>query len=113
MAFLPTNISGCGPWYKADALSLLDGSGVATWIDSSASGFNITQTTSTKQPAFKTNVINGLPVVRFDSSKSTGLSGVSKALNSSAFTSFVVFKTPINTSQCLFANDAFTGTQSQ
>lgn len=63
-AFSPTDISGLKGWYKADALSYNDGDSVTTWTDSSGNGYDLTQTTSAK-PKFKTNIINGKPVVRF------------------------------------------------
>lgn len=66
-AFSPTDISGLTLWLKADAIvGLNDADPVATWTDSSSQGNNATQATGTKQPAYKTNIINGLGIVRFD-----------------------------------------------
>ena len=63
---LPLLIPGLRSWLKADALSLADDSPVDSWIDSSGSGNDVMQDTGMKMPTFKTNILNGLPVVRFD-----------------------------------------------
>ena len=42
------------------------GSGVSQWNDLSGSSNNVTQPSSTLQPIYWTNVLNGLPTVRFD-----------------------------------------------
>jgi len=46
---------------------LADGDAVSTWADSE-SGSDLTQTTASNQPTYKTNVQNSQPVVRFDDS---------------------------------------------
>jgi hypothetical protein len=56
-----------------------DVSNVIQWDDKSGNGRNATQGTSGNQPTYQTNVLNGLPVVRFDGSNdrldfSTGIS---------------------------------------
>ncbi len=53
-------------WLKADSLALADDSPVDAWVDSSLSGNDVSQATGMKMPTFKTNILNGLPVVRFD-----------------------------------------------
>ena len=55
-------------WYKADSLSLSDGSGVVVWTDSSGNGHDVTQLSSGRQPTFETNELNSKPVLRFDGS---------------------------------------------
>ena len=55
-----------------------DGDAVALWKDRSGSGNDFQQSTGTRQPAYKTNVVNGLSVVRFNSS--TVLGAISAAL---------------------------------
>lgn len=67
-AFSPANITGLVLWLKADALALTDGSAVATWTDSSGAGNTASQGTGPNQPIYKTNIANGMPVVRFDGS---------------------------------------------
>ena len=54
-------------WLKADALTgLTNGAPVANWPDSTGNGFAATQSNPSRRPIYVTNVINGLPVVRFD-----------------------------------------------
>lgn len=53
-------------WLRADAgLSLTNGTNVASWTDQSRNGFVFAASTEATQPAWVTNVINGLPVIRF------------------------------------------------
>lgn len=68
-AFSPSSLPNLALWLKADAITgLTDGQSVATWNDSSGNGRNVTQATGVYQPTYKTNIINGKPVVRFDGS---------------------------------------------
>lgn len=55
-------------WLKADSLGLSDGAQITTWTDSAASPHSPTQATSNNRPTYRTNVLNGQPVVRFDGS---------------------------------------------
>jgi len=64
----PTDVSGLITWLKADSLGLDDGNAVATWTDSTLNAHNVTQSTENLKPIYKTNVVNGKPVVRFDGS---------------------------------------------
>ncbi len=68
---LPSAVSGSNlkMWLKADAITNLnDGEGVPTWFDSSGNGQDAIQGNSTLQPLYKTNILNGYPVVRGDGS---------------------------------------------
>jgi hypothetical protein len=66
----PTAVSGLTVWFKADAITgLSDGNPVATWPDLSGNGYNLTASGS-GQPTYKVNVLNGMPVVRFNGSNS-------------------------------------------
>lgn len=67
VAFVPTDIAGCKLWYNADSLVLNDTDPVSTWIDSSGNGNNATGS-GTARPLYRTNIVNGKPVVRFDGS---------------------------------------------
>lgn len=49
--------------YDATALSLSDGQSVSTWGDETGNGYALTAGTA---PTYKTGVINGNPVVRYD-----------------------------------------------
>lgn len=73
-AFDANNISGLQVWYKSDTLVLTNGDLVGTWADSSANGNNATQTVSSNKPSYVTNVVNGLPIVRFDGNDHLNLS---------------------------------------
>lgn len=54
-------------WLKADAITgLNDTDPVATWVDSSGAGNDATQGTAADRPIYRTNIVNGLPIVRFD-----------------------------------------------
>ena len=61
-------------WFRANSLTgLANGAAVAAWGDATGNGYSATQGTGAKQPAFLTNGINGLPVVRFNSTNGTAL----------------------------------------
>jgi len=60
--------SGLAIWYKADAGVQTSSSYVTQWNDQSGNGINASQGTSSYRPLLVSNVINGLPVVRFDGS---------------------------------------------
>ena len=60
-------------WFKADALSLANGAPVSLWPDSSGNGDSATQTNSSQRPTLVTGALNGLPVVRFNSTNQTYL----------------------------------------
>jgi hypothetical protein len=64
----PDDVSDLALWLKADALSLANNDPVSSWTDSSTSSNPATQATSGKQPIYKTNQVNGLPVVEFSTS---------------------------------------------
>lgn len=61
---MPTN--NLRLWLKADAITgLTNGDTVASWPDSSGFGFDAIQTNPPARPYYYSNVVNGLPVVRF------------------------------------------------
>ncbi len=65
--FLPTDISGIKLWLAANrGLNLSDGDPVGTWPDQSGNGNDATQGTGAAKPTYKTNILNGKPIVRFD-----------------------------------------------
>lgn len=60
-------------WYKADIITgKSDGDEVDSWTDSSGESNTLTQTQSGADPIYKTNIINSLPVLRFDKDVSPG-----------------------------------------
>jgi hypothetical protein len=63
----PLDISGCQFWYDASQITgLSDADPVATWSDLSGNARHATQATSGKRPLYRTNIVNGLPILRFD-----------------------------------------------
>ena len=65
----PASLPGLVLWLQADALTgLADGAPVATWPDRSGAGNSATQALASKQPAFRSGVVGGLPAVQFDAS---------------------------------------------
>jgi hypothetical protein len=55
-------------WYDADALALSDGAAVSSWTDRSAAADHAVQATGSQQPTYKTAIVNGHAVLRFDGS---------------------------------------------
>lgn len=69
---LPTTDGAVLPqvWFKADSIDgLADGDPVSTWADSTGNNHTATQSNGTYRPTFQTAEMNGLPVVRFATSK--------------------------------------------
>jgi len=66
-AFSPASIAGLKLWLDASQITgLNDGDAVATWSDLSGQSNSLTQGTASQKPTYKTNILNGKPVVRFD-----------------------------------------------
>lgn len=96
-AFDPLSISGCVLWLKADGscyntgtTQATDGQTVETWVDESATTATVTQATSGSRPTFKTNIVNGKPVLRFDGSDDYFPVTISGLSSSSGLTCFFV-----------------------
>lgn len=53
-------------WLKADSLSLSNDAVVASWTDSSGHNHPLLQSSASLKPVYKTNILNGKAVVRFD-----------------------------------------------
>src|SRR5579884_3225104 len=86
----PPSTNLVGQW-KADSLSLSDGQAVSSWADSSGSGNTASQSTGNNQPIYKANILNGLPVVRFNPTSFQQFLNVSTlAANPSAVSLFAV-----------------------
>lgn len=64
--FSPSQLPNLALWLDASKITgLADGDAVATWTDAGPLGKNATEATAEKRPTYKTNIVNGLPVVRF------------------------------------------------
>jgi hypothetical protein len=80
-------------WLKGDTLGLSDGTSVSTWADSSGNGNDATQATGANQPVFKTAIVNGHDVVRFDATNDGMVTPLSVA---SPFSIFIVYDCATN-----------------
>lgn len=61
----PPDIPDLLAWFDADQLVLSDNDPVSTWTDASGNGNDATGSGGSR-PTYKTGILNGLPVVRFD-----------------------------------------------
>ena len=115
--FDPRMIPGCALWLDgADSAQMVFSSGslVQQWSDKSSNAWHVTQSTTTKQPTFTTNALNGLSGLQFinPSGQTTGqclLTASQSSLDSiTGLTLFTVLK-PTWTSGDNVANPAFFG----
>lgn len=69
-AFSPASLPNLLAWWEADSFSLADGTAIGgagnEWVDLSGNGNSLTQSTAGARPVFKTAIVNGHPVIRFD-----------------------------------------------
>jgi len=86
----PDLISGLLAWWKADALTLNNNDAVSSWLDSSGNGYSMVQATGANQPIYKTNIVNGKPVVRFDATNDELAVSLSTT-TSAGWTVFIVY----------------------
>jgi hypothetical protein len=68
--FTPENVAGKVMDFDASNLALTDGAAVSSWADAGSGGQALVQATGSAQPIYKTNIVNGKPVVRFLSTSS-------------------------------------------
>ena len=60
-------VAGATLWLDASQITgLSDGAAISTWTDATGNGRNATQETASARPTYKTNIVNGKPVARFD-----------------------------------------------
>jgi hypothetical protein len=69
--FNPRQVGGLRLWLDAtdpagNGTQPANASSVSSWVDKSGNGNTVTQATGANQPTYRTNVLNGKPVVRFD-----------------------------------------------
>lgn len=79
-------------WLDAHSLSLSDGNQVSSFTDISGNSNNFSQSTSTKRPIYKENMVNGLPAINFDGVDDVLNSGSIASLESTNLTYFIVFQ---------------------
>jgi prepilin-type N-terminal cleavage/methylation domain-containing protein len=92
-----SGIEDLATWYETSLMSnsYQDGDRVANWEDINPQASNKNNTYSLGPPTFTTNIINGLPVIRFGADESF-IAFDGKTLNSDSSTLFAVGKTIIN-----------------
>lgn len=89
--FDPADILGMKVRLEADAITgLVDGDPISTWVDGSGNSNSPTGTTTTR-PLWKTGILNGLAIARYDGSDDK-LAFPSVPLSSSAATLFTIHK---------------------
>lgn len=86
-SFDPRNINGIRAWWDANQFpTLADNTTISTWRDLAGRGFDLTTATGT--PKYRTAIINGKPVIRFDGS--TRLTCANVLNTKTSFTAFAV-----------------------
>lgn len=86
--YIPSDFSNLVLWLEADSgvytdagktTLAADGDAVYTWDDQSTANKDAVQATLDKRPLYKTNIANGLPVIRYD-----GIDDVLKTFNTAS-----------------------------
>lgn len=95
--FSPLNYSPY-VWYKANTEAYGDGAAVGTMTDKSGNGRDATQSTAGNKPTFKTAILNGKSVYRFDGGDWVKTAAFASVL-SQPNTIYIVLKTTVNTLQ--------------
>lgn len=80
--FIPSSLSNLLWWIAARKITgLSDSDTIASWSDLSDNGYHAIQATGARQPTYKTNIINGLPVARFDGGDDLIMTGLNAGSN--------------------------------
>ncbi|MGW8123669.1 Calx-beta domain-containing protein [Roseivirga echinicomitans] len=81
-------------WLKANEITgLVSGADVQTWTDASGNSNTLTQPDALVSPVYQTNVLNGLPVVRFNKTNNRIRKGSFAGVSASNMTAIYVNKT--------------------
>lgn len=89
---VPSSIGGLSVWHRGDGITgQSDGSALTAWPDSSGNGFVTDQPISGHIPTYKTGIVAGRPVVRFDATAATAVRS-SAPTSQPAQTLFAVLK---------------------
>lgn len=101
----PDDLSGLAFWVKGDDANAAGA--ISSWTDQSGNGRHATQATGSKQPTKVLDVVNGLPIIRFDGTDDGLATSAFQTFPSKRGTVFIVWKNyqPINT-----ADDHLVGT---
>jgi hypothetical protein len=90
----PNRIPGLTLWLEADNVqNVADGGAVSEWLDLSGNGNHATQSTAANKPTYKVGIVNGKPVLRFDSNDNLTL-GDKLGLEGRAPFTFMVLVNP-------------------
>ena len=90
-------------WLKADSMPFnTNGSPVDLWIDASGNGNSASQLFGANQPTFRTGVLNGLPVVQFNSNHWLN---VPDHANLNSVTAFVVVRYGDTSTGCSYCSN--------
>jgi hypothetical protein len=100
---VPTDLSGLTVWFDASQITgKADGDAIGQWDDASGNAKHATQATGTKQPTYKTAILNGRPVVRFDGGDALQTPSIDLSA-ATGVTVLVVFNSTVNaTDQMVF-----------
>lgn len=89
--FAPSDVSDLLAWYKIDSFSQSHNDAIATWVDSSGNGYDVTQATTSAKPTYKTdNQLNGHDALYFDGGDDMLNSSVASTSNINMTLFFVV-----------------------
>lgn len=110
----PRRLTGLKLWLGASQITgLADGDPVATWPDLSGQANHATQATGSKRPTYKTGIINGLPVVRFDGVDDFLACGTHIDLSGACTAIAVAMFTGVAATQAVFSDYNAAGTVAQ
>lgn len=88
----PTQIAGLQVWLDASQIvGLNDGDAVAQWDDESGNGLHAYQSVAERKPVYKTNIVDGKPVVRFNGTTAV-LNVWNAGIGLTEATAFIVLK---------------------
>lgn len=106
--FSPLLVGGLVAWWDADAITgKSDGDAISQWDDSSGNARHGTQGTAGSRPTYKTNILNGLPVVRFDGGDVLDVAAFTHGTKFSVF-AVVVFRTTAAGNQFIYEQSSDT-----
>lgn len=88
----PTDLTNLVGWWDADSITgLSDTDAVSTWSDNSSSGWNASSSGGNR-PTYRTNILNGKPIVRFSGSNHLSLGSINLFRNVGGGTIYAITK---------------------
>lgn len=102
--FTPSDVGDLILWLSADSITLSDDDAIASWVDKSASAYDFVQAAAGAKPTYKTGIVNGQPVARFDGGDYLEVSNIITTATEGSF--FAVYaNTGDNTNTVLCSTD--------